>query len=45
MEKLAESVANSIKELQKIPVADLYEKRAEKFIAMTRDIKFSKQTE
>lgn len=42
MEILSTSVANHIKELQKIPLDDLPAKRAEKFISMTRDVEIYK---
>lgn len=38
MQLLSIAVAEQIQELQKIPVEDLPTKRAEKFIAMTRDV-------
>ncbi len=38
MELLATSVAEQIKELQQIPLAELSTRRADKFLAMTRDV-------
>lgn len=38
MELLANAVANQITELQKIPVSELPARRADKFLAMTRDV-------
>lgn len=38
MELLSSAVADSIAELQQIPVAELPARRAEKFLAMTRDV-------
>ncbi|MDR1360691.1 MAG: acetyl-CoA carboxylase, carboxyltransferase subunit beta [Rickettsiales bacterium] len=38
MELLGAAVAEAVKELAEIPVADLPERRADKFIAMTRDV-------
>lgn len=38
MEMLSKTVAKHIKELQEIPTSELYSRRAEKFIAMTRDV-------
>ena len=38
MELLANSVAAQIVELQQIPVDELPSKRADKFLAMTRDV-------
>ncbi len=38
MELLANSVAKQINELQQIPVSELPARRAEKFLAMTRDV-------
>jgi len=38
MEMLANAVAEQITDLQKIPVDELPTRRAEKFLAMTRDV-------
>ncbi len=38
MELLADAVARHIKDLQQIPVAELPTRRADKFLAMTRDV-------
>lgn len=38
MELLSSAVADNIRELQEIPVAELPARRAEKFLAMTRDV-------
>jgi len=40
MEMLATAVSDQITELQKIPVDELPARRAEKFLAMTRDVEF-----
>ena len=38
MELLASAVANQIEDLQKLPAEEMAQHRAEKFIAMTRDV-------